>query len=200
MNYKAFRQKKIVETYRVVGEEVSMELSQKLQHRRKEMNLTQEEVAEKIHVSRQTISNWETGRTLPDINSLVLISNIYDISLDNLIKEDIEVIKQLSSDTKQGEQWFTLSCLLSNFVGLLIVTQKGTLETNLVVLLLILEAVIISYIGFFGYSFLKRTQETVRKKHNASSDKYVIDMNHVLYAATILCGSLIVISTALIMG
>ena len=53
-----------------------MELSQKLQIRRKEMNLTQEEVANKIHVSRQTISNWETGRTLPDIDSLVLIREI----------------------------------------------------------------------------------------------------------------------------
>lgn len=51
-----------------------MEISEKLQNKRKEMNLTQEEIAEKIHVSRQTISNWETGRTLPDIKSLILIS------------------------------------------------------------------------------------------------------------------------------
>ena len=111
-----------------------MELSQKLQIRRKEMNLTQEEVANKIHVSRQTISNWETGRTLPDIDSLVLISDIYEISLDNLIKEDVKVIKNLNSDIKQAENWFVLSSLLSSALSILISSQSDKLETNIVVL------------------------------------------------------------------
>lgn len=130
-----------------------MELSQKLQIRRKEMNLTQEEVANKIHVSRQTISNWETGRTLPDIDSLVLISDIYEISLDNLIKEDVKVIKNLNSDIKQAENWFVLSSLLSSALSILISSQSDKLETNIVVLLLILETLVISYISVSGYSF-----------------------------------------------
>ena len=69
------------------------------------MDLTQEEVAEKIHVSRQTISNWETGRTLPDITSLVLISDIYNISLDELIKENDIIMDEIKVDQKRLERY-----------------------------------------------------------------------------------------------
>ena len=62
-----------------------MELQTILKQKRNELQLTQEEVAEKIHVSRQTISNWENGRNLPDLSSLILISDIYAVSLDELI-------------------------------------------------------------------------------------------------------------------
>ncbi|MGX7024103.1 helix-turn-helix domain-containing protein [Vagococcus hydrophili] len=88
-----------------------MEISQRLQHRRKEMELTQESVAEKIHVSRQTISNWETGRTLPDIKSLVMLSDIYDISLDKLLKEDGVMVDHLQKIAEEN-QFFKRFCLL----------------------------------------------------------------------------------------
>lgn len=177
-----------------------MELSQKLQIRRKEMNLTQEEVANKIHVSRQTISNWETGRTLPDIDSLVLISDIYEISLDNLIKEDVKVIKNLNSDIKQAENWFVLSSLLSSALSILISSQSDKLETNIVVLLLILETLVISYISVSGYSFLKRNKEVLRKNLNMRPDESLVDGNTVLYVVTLACGIITVILTALMIG
>lgn len=177
-----------------------MELSQKLQIRRKEMNLTQEEVANKIHVSRQTISNWETGRTLPDIDSLVLISDIYEISLDNLIKEDVKVIKNLNSDIKQAENWFVLSSLLSSALSILISSQSDKLETNIVVLLLILETLVISYISVSGYSFLKRNKEVLRKNLNIRPDESLVDGNTVLYVVTLACGIITVILTALMIG
>lgn len=88
-----------------------MEISQRLQNRRKEMALTQESVAEKIHVSRQTISNWETGRTLPDIKSLVMLSDIYDISLDKLLKEDGVMVDHLQKIAEEN-QFFKRFCLL----------------------------------------------------------------------------------------
>lgn len=177
-----------------------MELSQKLQIRRKEMNLTQEEVANKIHVSRQTISNWETGRTLPDIDSLVLISDIYEISLDNLIKEDVKVIKNLNSDIKQAENWFVLSSLLSSALSILISSQSDKLETNIVVLLLILETLVISYISVSGYSFLKRNKEVLIKNLNMRPDEPLVDGNTVLYVVTLACGIITVILTALMIG
>lgn len=58
------------------------------------MNLSQEELAEKVYVSRQTISNWETGKNYPDIHSLLLLSTLFDISLDQLIKGDIDMMKE----------------------------------------------------------------------------------------------------------
>lgn len=50
--------------------------------------MTQENVAEKINVSRQTISNWENEKSYPDIISVIELSNLYSISLDDLLKGD----------------------------------------------------------------------------------------------------------------
>ncbi|QQK08353.1 helix-turn-helix transcriptional regulator [Miniphocaeibacter halophilus] len=64
-----------------------MEIKNILKDRRKKLNLTQEQVAEKIFVSKKSVSNWETGRTTPDIDSLIRIAKLYDLSLDNLLLE-----------------------------------------------------------------------------------------------------------------
>lgn len=58
------------------------------------MNLSQEELAERVYVTRQTISNWETGKSYPDIHSLLLLSTLFNISLDQLIKGDLEIMKE----------------------------------------------------------------------------------------------------------
>jgi transcriptional regulator with XRE-family HTH domain len=58
------------------------------------MNFSQEELAEKIYVTRQTISNWENNRNYPDINSLLLLSSLFNVSLDQLIKGDIDIMKE----------------------------------------------------------------------------------------------------------
>ena len=75
------------------GEE--MEFGKQIKKLRQEAQLSQEELAERIYVSRQTISNWENDKSYPDVNSLVLLSEIFQISLDNLIKGDIEVMKDV---------------------------------------------------------------------------------------------------------
>lgn len=63
-------------------------LPQLLKERRKISGLTQTEVANKLHVSRQAISNWETGRNLPDLILVAQLANIYGISVDELINDD----------------------------------------------------------------------------------------------------------------
>ena len=72
-----------------------MELNEQIKKYRTEMNLSQEELAEKIFVTRQSISNWENGKTYPDIHSLLLLSSLFGISLDQLVKGDIEVMKEV---------------------------------------------------------------------------------------------------------
>lgn len=57
-------------------------------------NLSQEELADKIYVTRQTISNWETGKNYPDLNSIVLLNTLFHISLNHFIKGDIEEMKE----------------------------------------------------------------------------------------------------------
>ena len=72
-----------------------MELGKQIKMHRQEAQLSQEELANRVYVSRQTISNWENDKSYPDVNSLVLLSEIFQISLDRLIKGDIEVMKDV---------------------------------------------------------------------------------------------------------
>ena len=75
------------------------DISLKLKQTRLAANLTQEALAEKVGVSRQTISNWENGRSYPDIVSIIVLSDVYDITLDSLLKGDNEMIKHLKKST-----------------------------------------------------------------------------------------------------
>lgn len=63
-----------------------MELGTQIRKYRNERTLSQEALAAKVYVSRQTVSNWENDKSYPDVNSLVLLSEVFEISLDQLIK------------------------------------------------------------------------------------------------------------------
>ncbi|MGG2468895.1 helix-turn-helix transcriptional regulator [Paraclostridium bifermentans] len=76
-----------------------MEIGNKLKKSRLESKLTQEKVAEEIQVSRQTISNWENEKSYPDIISVIKLSDLYNVSLDELLKGDSEMIKHLEEST-----------------------------------------------------------------------------------------------------
>lgn len=76
-----------------------MEIGKKLKNARIDSGFTQESVAEKINVSRQTISNWENEKSYPDIISVIKLSDLYSISLDHLLKEDTKMIEHLEEST-----------------------------------------------------------------------------------------------------
>lgn len=71
-----------------------MEISTQIKKYRNTKGLSQEELAEKIYVTRQTVSNWENEKSYPDIHSLLLLSSVFEVSLDQLIKGDIEIMKE----------------------------------------------------------------------------------------------------------
>ncbi|MGM9626261.1 MAG: helix-turn-helix transcriptional regulator [Eubacteriales bacterium] len=75
-----------------------MELNVQIKKYRAEFNLSQEELADKIYVTRQTISNWENGKSYPDIHSLLLLSSLFHVSLDQLIKGDIDTMKEIINE------------------------------------------------------------------------------------------------------
>lgn len=81
-----------------------MELGKQIRRYRTEANLSQEEFADKVFVSRQTISNWENDKSYPDIKSLVLMSEIFHVSLDTLIKGDLDRMKK-EIDTQEYAQF-----------------------------------------------------------------------------------------------
>lgn len=88
-----------------------MELGNSLFNARKKSGLSQEEVAEKSGVSRQTISKWELGETLPDIHQSKKLSLLYHLSLDELIDFDLdvqeiqEVIDKTSEEVQNKVVW-----------------------------------------------------------------------------------------------
>ena len=66
-----------------------MQVGNQIKKYRDQLHLSQEQLAEKIYVTRQTISNWETNKSYPDIHSLVLLSQIFNVSIDQLVKGDL---------------------------------------------------------------------------------------------------------------
>ena len=77
-----------------------MELGKRLKECRAKSEMTQEELADKLYVSRQTISSWENDKSYPDIHSLLMISDLFGVSLDSLVKGDIEIMKEKVEQTK----------------------------------------------------------------------------------------------------
>ena len=82
-----------------------MEFNEKLQELRKQRGLTQEELAEKLYVSRTAISKWESGRGYPNIESLKAIAKFFSVTVDDLLSTD-EVLTIAEEDSKQKEKHF----------------------------------------------------------------------------------------------
>lgn len=89
-----------------------MEIGQKLKQTRLDSGLTQETVAERVGVSRQTVSNWENNRSYPDIASLLALSDLYSLTLDELLKGDAAMIRHLEQSTDVVQSKNRLSRLL----------------------------------------------------------------------------------------
>lgn len=79
-----------------------MELGKKILEICKENDLTQDGLAEICSVTRQTISNWENGKSYPDLDTLVVLSDSFGVSLDALLKGDREMVSEITKEQKQG--------------------------------------------------------------------------------------------------
>ena len=66
-----------------------METKEILRRLREEHDLTQEAMAQRLHLSRQAVSRWETGETLPSVDTLQLISQVFSVSVDTLLGADV---------------------------------------------------------------------------------------------------------------
>ena len=107
-----------------------MEFNEKLQKLRKEQNLTQEELAEKLFVSRTAISKWESGRGYPSIDSLKVIAKFFHITIDELIGSE-EIITLAEQDKKDNHKKYSalicgiLDCLIALLIFLPIFGNGG---------------------------------------------------------------------------
>lgn len=93
-----------------------MEIGAQIKTRRQELNMTQEMLARELHVGRTTVSNWEIGRNYPDLQLIVSISNVLNLSLDTLLGKESEIVKEITRDTNirksQSRKIKILSALL----------------------------------------------------------------------------------------
>lgn len=94
-----------------------MRLCEKLQILRKQNGLSQEELAEKLGISRQAVSKWESGQSIPDLNKLIIISELYNITIDNLVKERDEFDFIQKIEDKDIEKVDNQRQIILNFNG-----------------------------------------------------------------------------------
>ena len=120
-------------------------------------HLTQEMVSEKINVSRQTISNWENEKSYPDIINIIELSNLYSITLDELIKGDERMIEHLEESTNivRSSKQLIGAIVLNIFVMILLITLGMFLPDNKYYLVVVFCLAIVSSATLL-YQIIKR--------------------------------------------
>lgn len=78
-----------------------MIFSERLKEEREKRNWSQNDLAEKIHVSRQSVSKWETGKNYPSIEIIIHLSDLFDITIDELLRSDEELTQKVIEDSKK---------------------------------------------------------------------------------------------------
>lgn len=134
-----------------------MEIGKKLKEARLSRDLTQEVIAEKLNVSRQTISNWENEKSYPDIISVIELSNLYSISLDDLLKGDDEMMEHLQESTNvvKSNQKLLRAIILNIIVVILLVTLGMLLPSKSYYLVIVFCLAIVSS-SLLLYQLIKR--------------------------------------------
>ena len=109
-----------------------MIFSEKLQLLRKSKGFTQEELSEKLSVSRQAVAKWESGQVYPDITNLIQISNLFNVTVDYLVR-DQECMISVSKDTPtdfEGLISFRLEAIVNTYAGFMNETESTRLDSH----------------------------------------------------------------------
>lgn len=111
-----------------------MKFADKMKLYRRQKGWTQQDVAERLLISRKTISSWENGRSYPDIFMLVQISDLYHVSLDDLLREDHEMINNYKEEhtmNAKKDNTFTISYIINFFACIYFLLQTiGLVKTT----------------------------------------------------------------------
>lgn len=141
-----------------------MNLSKQIKNYRTRENYSQEDLAEKLYVSRQTISNWENAKSFPDIHNLLLMSVLFNVSLDDLVKGDLEMMKN-EIQNAQLNKW-TISMIL--FI------LSGTISIGPMMSWLGTKGLIVSFALITVSLFSAYKVERIKKKYNLKTYKQIL--------------------------
>ena len=144
---------------------VIMNIATQIKNYRKVQNWSQDDLAEKVFVSRQTISNWETEKSYPDLHSLFLLSNLFNITLDELVKGDLEKMKNELSNKKMNQYSIgMLVTMILMFLSLSLLKRIGFYAT--------LPFFIVFALGMFYCAY---QLEVLKKKLNIQTYQEIVD-------------------------
>ena len=134
-----------------------MDLGKKITAMRNEKSLSQEQLAEKLNVTRQTISNWENGKFYPDIDSLVNLSKFFNVSLDDLLSYDDKVLDYLkdSTDIVKSNKNILYAVLLNILLIIAFVIVGIIFNESTSIIIIIFTISIISF-SFLFYQIIKK--------------------------------------------
>ena len=114
-----------------------MNISEEIKNQRVKNKWTQEQLADILNVSRSTVSSWEVGRNYPDLETIVAISDLFEISLDELLRGDKKMLEQITEDTNTRKtQSKKIKLLTVGIVALLIsllILVYGSLQSQEIV-------------------------------------------------------------------
>ena len=138
-----------------------MKLNDKIFEYRKINNWSQEELADKLDVSRQTVSKWETGKAVPELDKLIALANLFNISVDALVKEELDINNQQNktdSDKTQNELWNKISKFLKS---------KEEFIKKLITAIIISLIIIVAYKVISNKMNLYKREKDIEKVMNA---------------------------------
>ena len=146
---------------------MNIDIGSKIKTLRLSKSMTQEQLAKALHVSAQAVSKWENGKSYPDIHSLLLLSALFDVSLDQLIKGDLETMKQEvnAADVKA-------------------MNRDAIIYTILLAATIILPVPLIKWFGLYGLipelllwgsaMYFARRLERIKKANNVQSYRDIL--------------------------
>lgn len=111
-----------------------MEIGKQIKNFRTQMKLSQDDLALKVYVSRQTISNWENNKSYPDVKSLLLLSALFSISLDQLVKGDVIEMKEVINSEKMEQ-----------------LKKDGMILSILFIATILLAVPLVMFLGLIGF-------------------------------------------------
>jgi len=133
-----------------------VEVGNRIREERDRLGLSQEDLAQQIFVSRQTVSNWETGKTYPDVQSLLLLSKLFEVSVDSLVKGDVEAMQEkidnyeLDRFKMKASMGIGLALIAVGAVMLAILSKQGQTPTSpffVIAILFLVAGVVLSFVA-----------------------------------------------------
>ena len=161
-----------------------MRLADILKQERIELGLTQEEVGEQLFVTRQTVSNWENGKTLPDIDSLIDLATFYHLSLDTILLKGSEIVDDIKKKEKLMRiyKWTIVPSIIT--VLLLFLMYRAIVENNMLNLAVISALLFLNAASFI---FLESQMNEVNGKPLSTwSKKRVISFGLIILLGALL--------------